>query len=181
MSENPDFQDRNVGMRPLQDPLVGGQNRVDLSFCVFPCFAVFGGPKISRDWEKQHKKCHCHTPFCVPQMLVKNRTWEQCPHMLAGKARGKWQIDPILPIQDAPFTRVVFCIPWCVWSSEKARFFRHGLTSYGDGCRDPLGQAKTYKMGLFLEIRANPDNSNRNRNGSRESKVPPFLGITPVL
>ena len=31
-------------------------------------------------------------------MLVKPRTWEQCPHMLAGKARGKWQIDPILPI-----------------------------------------------------------------------------------
>ena len=31
-------------------------------------------------------------------MLVKARTWEQCPQMLAGKARGKWQIDPILPI-----------------------------------------------------------------------------------
>ena len=52
---------------------VGGQNRVDLSFCVFPCFAVFGGLKISRCWEKQHEKCHCHTPSCVPQMLVKTR------------------------------------------------------------------------------------------------------------
>ena len=37
-------------------------------------------------------------PFCVPQMLVQTRIWEQCPHMLGGKARGKWQIDPILPI-----------------------------------------------------------------------------------
>ena len=59
---------------------------------------MFGGPKIPRCWEKQHEKCHCYTPFCVPQMLVKTRTWEQCPHMLADKARGKWQIDPILPI-----------------------------------------------------------------------------------
>ena len=30
-------------------------------------------------------------------MLAKTRTWEQCPQMLAGKAREKWQIDPILP------------------------------------------------------------------------------------
>ena len=33
-------------------------------------------------------------------MLVKTRTWEQCSHMLAGKARGEWQIDPILPTYD---------------------------------------------------------------------------------
>ena len=74
-------------------PPCGGQNRVDLSF--FPCFTVFGGPKIPR-WWKNHKKCHCHTPSHVPQMLAKTRTWEQCPHMLAGKAREKWQIDPML-------------------------------------------------------------------------------------
>ena len=36
--------------------------------------------------------------FRALQMLVKTRTWEQCPHTLAGKGRGKWQIDPILPI-----------------------------------------------------------------------------------
>ena len=23
--------------------------------------------------KKQHEKCHCHTAFCVPQMLVKTR------------------------------------------------------------------------------------------------------------
>ena len=59
---------------------------------------MLGGPKIPRCWEKQHQKCHCHTPFCVPQILAKTRTWEQCPNMLAGKARGKWQIGPILRI-----------------------------------------------------------------------------------
>ena len=48
-------------------------------------------------WEKQHEKRHCYTPFGVPQMLAKTRIWEQCPHMLADKARGKWQIDLILP------------------------------------------------------------------------------------
>ena len=64
---------------------------------------MFGGPKIPRCWEKQHEKCHCYASFCVPQMLVKTRTWEQCPHMLADKARGKWQIDPILPIYFPPF------------------------------------------------------------------------------
>ena len=63
----------------------------------FPCFTVFGGPKVAKCWEKLHEKCHCHAPFCAPQTLVKSRSWEQCPHRLAGKARGKWQIDPILP------------------------------------------------------------------------------------
>ena len=46
---------------------VGGQSRVNLSFGVFPCFAMFGGPKIPRCWEKQHEKCQCHTHFlCAP-------------------------------------------------------------------------------------------------------------------
>ena len=35
------------------------------------------------------KNSHCHTPFCVPQIIAKTRIWEQCPHMLTGKARGK--------------------------------------------------------------------------------------------
>ena len=43
----------------------GGLKQVDLSFCVLPCFAVFGD---------RAKKCHCHTPFGVPKMLVKTRT-----------------------------------------------------------------------------------------------------------
>ena len=54
-----------IGHLPLKG--VGGYRRVDLSFCVFPCFAVFGGPKIPKCWEKQHEKCHCHTPFVCPK------------------------------------------------------------------------------------------------------------------
>ena len=66
-------------------------------FYVFPCFAVFG----SQDTQmlgKQHEKCRRHIAFSVPQMLLETRTWQQHPHMPAGKARGKWQIDPFLPI-----------------------------------------------------------------------------------
>ena len=47
------------------------------SICHFAFSLVllwFGGSKIPRCWEKQHEKCHCHTPFCVPQMLVKTGT-----------------------------------------------------------------------------------------------------------
>ena len=44
--------------------------------------------------EKQHEECHCHTPFSVPQMAVKTRTWEQCPHMLVGKSTGKMTNRP---------------------------------------------------------------------------------------
>ena len=49
----------------------GGVNRVDLSFCVFPCFAVFGGLKIPRCWKKKTaRKVSLSRPFlCVPQML----------------------------------------------------------------------------------------------------------------
>ena len=46
----------------------------------FPC------PKIPTCWDKQHERCYCHTSFCVPHMLAKTGTWEQCPHMLAYKA-----------------------------------------------------------------------------------------------
>ena len=50
----------------------GGESRVDLSFYVFPCFTVFWGPKKSSCVEKQHGKCHCHTPSVCPiyDMLV---------------------------------------------------------------------------------------------------------------
>ena len=38
-----------------------------MSFCVFPSFAVFGGPKIPRCWEKKQTKSVIVTPFlCVP-------------------------------------------------------------------------------------------------------------------
>ena len=50
---------------------------------------MFGGPKIPRCWERQHEKCHCRTPSCVPQMLVKTRTWEQSLHMLANSRIGR--------------------------------------------------------------------------------------------
>ena len=37
---------------------------LSLSFSVFPCFGLFGGPKIPRCWgKKQHEKSHCYTPF----------------------------------------------------------------------------------------------------------------------
>ena len=38
------------------------------------------------------------TPFCVPQMLFKTRTWEQCPQMLAGKAREKMTYRLLFPV-----------------------------------------------------------------------------------
>ena len=47
------------------------------SICYFRVSLVlqcFGGPKISRCWEKQHEKCHCHTLFRMPQVLIKTRT-----------------------------------------------------------------------------------------------------------
>ena len=37
----------------------GGLNRVDLSFCVFPCFAVFGCPKYPDAGENAHLQCYC--------------------------------------------------------------------------------------------------------------------------
>ena len=39
----------------------------------FPCFLVSGGLKVRSCREKQHEKCHCHTPSCVPQIIVKTR------------------------------------------------------------------------------------------------------------
>ena len=64
-------------------------------------FKVFGGAP-SHDSQmlrkEQHEECQFHIPFCVPQVLVKTRTWEQCPRMLASKAQEKWQIDSIVPI-----------------------------------------------------------------------------------
>ena len=77
----------------VYDPILpiycgGGGKRVDLSFCFFPGFVVFGGPKIPRCWEKQHEECRCHTLSCVPQVLVKTRAREQSPQMLTGKGKA---------------------------------------------------------------------------------------------
>ena len=49
----------------------GGLKQGRFVIYVFSGFAVFGGPEVPRCWEKQHEKCHCHTPFCVPHMLAK--------------------------------------------------------------------------------------------------------------
>ena len=72
---------------------------VDLSFYVFPYFAVVGGPKIPRCWEKTAWKVSLSHPFLCAPDASKNQDLRAVspPHMLAGKARGKWQIDPILP------------------------------------------------------------------------------------
>ena len=61
-------------------------------FCVCLVLQYFGFQHIQMLGKKHHEKCHCHTPFRVPQILVKTRTRKQCPQMLAGKAR------PFLPI-----------------------------------------------------------------------------------
>ena len=79
----------------LKGDMWGGKEGSICHFAFSLVLQCLGGLKIARCWEKQHEKCHYHAPFCVPQMLVKTRTWEQCPRMPAGQARGKWQIDPI--------------------------------------------------------------------------------------
>ena len=70
---------QRVALSPhLRDPIqVRGQNRVDLSYCVFPCFAVLGGPGMPRCLEKQHEKCHCRTPFWVPKISKTNLAKKQ--------------------------------------------------------------------------------------------------------
>ena len=62
------------GVSLERNTLREGKTGVDLSLCVLPCFAAFGDPDIPRCWGKQHNKCHRHTRFGVPQMLVKART-----------------------------------------------------------------------------------------------------------
>ena len=84
-------------------PLWGGKTG---SICHFPFPLVlqcFGVPRIPRCWEKQHEKCHCHTPFCVPQMLVKIRTWEQCPICWQAKHRENDKSTPFCPYTLPPF------------------------------------------------------------------------------
>ena len=35
----------------------------------FPlCCSAGGGANVPRYWERQHEECHCHVPFCAPQM-----------------------------------------------------------------------------------------------------------------
>ena len=67
---------------------------------VILCFPLFCSVWLFQDTQmlgKQHKECHCQTQVCLPQMLVKARIWEQCPHIWAGKTQEKWQIGPVLP------------------------------------------------------------------------------------
>ena len=57
-----------------------------------------GFPNYPDAGKNSTKNLTVTTLFCAHQMLVEARIWEQCPHMLAGEAQGKWQIDPSLPI-----------------------------------------------------------------------------------
>ena len=52
---------------------VGVQNRVDLSFCLFPCFAVFGGPKINKLLGKATRKVSLSHPFLCASNARKTR------------------------------------------------------------------------------------------------------------
>ena len=63
-------------LRNMQTPqCVGGGGKTG-SICHF-AFSLalqwFGCLKMSRCWETQHEKCHCHSPVCVPQMPIKTR------------------------------------------------------------------------------------------------------------
>ena len=50
----------------------GGVRRVDLSFCVSLVLQYSGSQDTQMLGKKQHEKCHCHAPFCVPQSASKN-------------------------------------------------------------------------------------------------------------
>ena len=45
---------------------VGGQNRIDLSFCIFPCFKAFGGPVST--------KSAIVTPLLCASVLVETQS-----------------------------------------------------------------------------------------------------------
>ena len=51
-------------------PCGGGGGKTE-SICHF-AFSL-GGRKVARCREKQHEKCHCHTPFCAPPKDSKNK------------------------------------------------------------------------------------------------------------
>ena len=106
----------------------GGQNRVDLSFCVLPCFAVLGGPKIP----KTARKVSLPHPFYVPQMLVKTRVWEQCP-----QRTGKRQIDPILPICKASGAFLLTVVLWSFFAYNWS-FFAYGWSFFACSVKVPL-------------------------------------------
>ena len=76
-----------------KESCVGGV--VILRFPLF--FAVFGGPKTPRCWEAQHEKCHCDTPFCVPQMLVKTQDLRAVSPYASRQSTGKMTNRPHLP------------------------------------------------------------------------------------
>ena len=50
----------------------GGQNRADLSFCVFSCFVVFGGPQLPRCWEKTARTVSLSRPSLCASNAGKN-------------------------------------------------------------------------------------------------------------
>ena len=74
----------------------GGQNRVDLSFCVSPCFAVFGGPKVPRCLDKQHEKCHCRAPSCVPLNASGNEDLRTVSPYTSRQSTGRMTNRPLL-------------------------------------------------------------------------------------
>ena len=97
----------------------------------FPLFYSILGFQDAQMLGKTAPKVSLSNPFRVPQVLVNTRTWEQCPQMLAGKARGKWQ-------KSTPF----IC-PYTLWSClSKLR----GVTS-ASGCHGSLGPPHTGTRG----------------------------------
>ena len=55
-----------LGQLFLKGRPVGGQNRVDLSFCAFPCFVVFEGCQNTQmPGKNSTKSVTVNTPFCV--------------------------------------------------------------------------------------------------------------------
>ena len=62
------------------------------------------------DGAKQHEKCHCHTPFSAPHMLVKARTKKAVSLDASRQSTEKWQIDPILPIYTSPPVPLPFVV-----------------------------------------------------------------------
>ena len=50
----------------------GGVKRGRLVIFEFPLFCSILGFQATRYWEKQHEKCHCHSPFCMPPNDSKN-------------------------------------------------------------------------------------------------------------
>ena len=101
------FPGTGEGPHLLDQRTLWGEGKT-ASICLFwgasSEFTVFGGPRITRGWErKTARKVSLSHPFLRPHMLVKTLICEECPHLLADKAREKRQIDPILPMYGEPW------------------------------------------------------------------------------